>query len=112
VAHVAETFAERAHQVEAALTAVAGSVDATATQLQRTRDTVTGRASEISLVVTGFAVLICAWLIYTAILDWLLLTTTRPPSERRPLSAPGSAGWGLAAAYWTANVRFVLGSSV
>jgi ABC-type transporter Mla subunit MlaD len=84
VAQVAETIAERAHQVEAALTAVAGSLDETAAQLQRTRETVSVRAAEISLAVTGLAVAICAWLIYTAILDWVLLTTTR----RRPTAGP------------------------
>jgi ABC-type transporter Mla subunit MlaD len=78
VAQVAATIAERAHQVAAAMTAAAGSLDEAATRLQRTRETVSGRASEISLAVTGLAVVICAWLIYTAILNWMLLRTTRP----------------------------------
>jgi hypothetical protein len=84
VAQVAETIAERAQQVAAAMTAVAGSLDEAASQLQRTRETVSGRASEISLAVTGLAVLICAWLIYTVILNGVLLRTIQARNSAGP----------------------------
>jgi hypothetical protein len=73
VAQVAGTIGERARQVESALTAVGGSLDQAAAQLEQTRQAVSMRAGEIALAVTVVAAVVSAWLVYTAMLNWVLL---------------------------------------
>jgi hypothetical protein len=87
VAQVAGTIADRARQVESALTAAAGTLDGAGEQLRQTRQTLSIRAGEISLAVTVLAALICTWLVYTAVLNWLLLRRfpTRDGSGGRAL---------------------------
>jgi hypothetical protein len=73
VAQVAGTIAERARQVESALMTVAVALDGVGAQLRQTRQTVSIRAGEITLALTILAAVICTWLVYTAVLNWLLL---------------------------------------
>ena len=78
VAQVAGTIAERARQVESVLAAVAGTLDDATTQLKGIRQAISTRAGEIALGVTVLAALISAWLLYTAILNWVLLRRFPP----------------------------------
>jgi hypothetical protein len=78
VAQVAGTIAERARQVESVLAAVAGTLDDATTQLNQIRQAISARAGEIALGVTVLAALISAWLLYAAILNWVLLRRFPP----------------------------------
>jgi hypothetical protein len=87
VAQVAGTIAERARQVESAMMAVAGTLESAGAQLRDTRKTVSIRAGEITLALTVLAAVICTWLLYTAVLNWVLL--------RRFPAGDGSGGRAL-----------------
>ena len=87
VAQVAGTIAERARQVESALMTVAVTLNGAGAQLRQTRQTVSIRAGEITLALTVLAAVICTWLVYTAVLNWVLLRRfpTDEGSGRRAL---------------------------
>jgi uncharacterized phage infection (PIP) family protein YhgE len=84
VEDVASTIADLARHVEAGLVAIRTLLDDTAAKLQGTRDAVSVRSKEITLVLTVLAVAISAWLVYSAALNIALL---RVLPRRGPRSA-------------------------